>query len=61
MAVPKKRLGSSAQGHRRSQWKATVPTMGTCSKCGEKKLSHHVCDYCGYYNGKPASKKLEAV
>jgi large subunit ribosomal protein L32 len=57
MAVPKKRTGSSAQGHRRSHWKATVPTLTECKNCNEKKLAHTVCESCGYYGDKPASKK----
>jgi large subunit ribosomal protein L32 len=61
MAVPKKRKGHSAQGHRRSKWKASVPTTSTCKNCGETKLAHHVCEYCGYYGEKPASKKLEDI
>ena len=30
MAVPKKRTGHSAQGHRRSNWKATKPETTKC-------------------------------
>ena len=58
MAVPKKRTGASAQGHRRSNWKATVPETATCKNCGELKLSHAVCEACGFYAGKMASKKV---
>lgn len=61
MAVPKKRKGHSAQGHKRAQWKATVPTLSKCKNCGESKLAHHICDYCGFYGNKFASKKLEEV
>ena len=34
MAVPKKRTGHSAQGHRRSNWKATKPETTKCPNCG---------------------------
>ena len=34
MAVPKKRTGHSAQGKRRSNWKATKPALTTCPNCG---------------------------
>lgn len=61
MAVPKKRTGHSAQGHRRSNWKATVPETATCSNCGELKLAHAVCENCGFYAGKQASKKQVSV
>lgn len=59
MAVPKKRTGASAQGHRRSNWKATKPATTTCPKCGAIALAHTVCTECGYYKGKPASIKHE--
>lgn len=57
MAVPKKRTGSSAQGHRRSNWKATKPEVTKCAKCGEIVLTHTVCTACGYYKGKAVSIK----
>ena len=59
MAVPKKRTGASAQGHRRSNWKATKPATSTCLNCGAITLAHTVCTECGYYKGKPASIKHE--
>lgn len=57
MAVPKKRTGSSAQGHRRSNWKATLPETTKCTNCGEIVLTHTVCTACGYYKGKAVSIK----
>lgn len=57
MAVPKKRTGSSAQGHRRSNWKATKPEITKCTNCGETALTHTVCTACGYYKGKAVSIK----
>ena len=59
MAVPKKRTGHSAQGKRRSNWKATKPTLTTCPNCGEKMLTHTVCTACGQYKGKVVSRKSE--
>lgn len=59
MAVPKKRTGASAQGHRRSNWKATVPETTTCPECGELVLTHTVCTACGKYKGKVVSRKAE--
>jgi len=59
MAVPKKRTGKSAQGHRRSNWKATLSETVQCKNCNETKLAHTVCGNCGYYAGEPASKKSE--
>ena len=57
MAVPKKRTGHSAQGKRRSNWKATKPELTTCPNCGAKVLTHTVCTACGTYKGKVVSKK----
>lgn len=59
MAVPKKRTGHSAQGKRRSNWKATKPEITTCPSCGAKVLTHTVCTACGQYKGKVVSKKAE--
>ncbi len=64
MAVPKKRTGHSAQGHRRSNWKATTPETTKCPNCGATVLTHTVCTECGTYKGKPVSlkdRKEEAV
>ncbi len=60
MAVPKKRTGHSAQGKRRSNWKATKPTTVKCPNCGAVALAHTVCTACGTYKGKVVSKKGEA-
>ena len=59
MAVPKKRTGHSAQGKRRSNWKATKPALTTCPNCGQKMLTHTVCTACGQYKGKVVSRKAE--
>ena len=57
MAVPKKRTGHSAQGKRRSNWKAVKPTTTKCPNCGETILTHTVCTACGTYKGKVVSRK----
>ena len=59
MAVPKKRTGHSAQGKRRSNWKATKPELTICPNCGAKVLTHTVCTACGTYKGKVVSNKAE--
>lgn len=59
MAVPKKKSGRCAQGHRRSHWKATVSNLVKCSNCNEMALPHTVCVSCGYYGGKLVSEKLK--
>ena len=61
MAVPKKRTGHSAQGSRRSNWKATKPETTKCPNCGETVLTHTVCTACGHYKGEPVSLKDKQV
>ena len=61
MAVPKKRTGHSAQGHRRSNWKATRPTTTKCPNCGATVLTHTVCTECGTYKGQPVRLKDKAA
>lgn len=58
MPVPKKRLGHSDQGHRRSRWKAFLPSLMRCPHCGDKKLTHVMCGTCGYYDGKLVSERF---
>lgn len=58
MPVPKKRVGHSEQGHRRSNWKATVPSLMVCPQCGDNKLTHVLCRTCGYYGDKKVSDRF---
>ena len=53
MGLPKSRMSQSRTGHRRSQWKATLPALVECPNpaCGKPKRPHAACGYCGYYNG----------
>lgn len=50
MAVPKRKTSRSNTRHRRSQWKAAVPALASCERCGEKRLPHTACPSCGTYN-----------
>lgn len=52
MAVPKKRTSIRIRRTRYNHTKATVYSHGTCSHCGELKMSHAMCGKCGYYNGR---------
>lgn len=54
MAVPKRRTSRSNTRSRRSQWKASAPSLVTCSNraCGQQKLPHVACPTCGTYNGR---------
>jgi large subunit ribosomal protein L32 len=37
---------------RRSHHKLPVPTYAECPNCGELKRPHHLCESCGYYDGR---------
>ncbi len=49
MAVPKRRMSRSNTRSRRSQWKATAPTLVACSNraCKATKPPHVACPVCG--------------
>lgn len=52
MPHPKRRHSKSRRDKRRTHYKASAPSMGTCSNCGEMKLNHRACPSCGYYNNR---------
>lgn len=37
---------------RRSHHALTAPNLTECPQCHGKKLSHHICPNCGYYDGR---------
>ena len=57
MAVPKRRTSKSRKNKRRTHHRAHVVAAQPCSRCGDPKRPHRVCDSCGYYAGK---KEIEA-
>ena len=52
MAVPRKKVSKSKRDMRRAHDRLATVNLAECSNCGEPKLPHHVCDACGYYNGR---------
>ena len=52
MAVPKRKTSKQRKHMRSANWKLEAPNLATCPQCHEKKLSHRVCENCGYYDGK---------
>ena len=53
MAVPARRVSRARRDKRRSSvWKMEGPSLQKCPQCGAYKMTHRVCDTCGYYNGK---------
>ena len=60
MAVPKRRLSRSNVHSRRSQWKASLPTLVTCSNpaCKAPHLPHTACPTCGQYGAKGTRRQV---
>ena len=52
MAVPKRRVSHSRQGMRRSHQHLKPLQIQYCPQCKQPVLPHHVCDNCGYYQGR---------
>jgi large subunit ribosomal protein L32 len=52
MAVPRKKVSRSKRDMRRGHDRLATVNVIECSNCGESKLPHHVCEACGYYNGR---------
>jgi large subunit ribosomal protein L32 len=54
VAVPKRKMSRSNTRSRRAQWKATAPTLVTCSNraCRAVKPPHVACPTCGQYDGR---------
>jgi large subunit ribosomal protein L32 len=52
MPLPGNRVSKQKGRSRRAHYKLTKQGMGSCSHCGQPKLSHHVCTNCGYYAGR---------
>lgn len=59
MALPKKRQSSTRGKKRRTHWKATIPSLTKCKKCGSLNLPHSVCRNCGFYKDKEVIKVKE--
>jgi len=61
--TPKRKTSRSKVRSRYASFAAKVKKRLTnfvnlvkCSQCGEKRLSHQVCQNCGYYRGKQVIK-----
>ena len=52
MAVPKRRMSHSRQGHRRSHDALKPVTPGRCTRCHQAALPHRICPNCGWYRGR---------
>ena len=50
-ALPKRKLGKSRKGKRRSHNALTARNLVPCPKCHELRMPHQVCLSCGTYKG----------
>lgn len=57
MAEPKKKLSRSRSGHKKSHLALKKKSLSVCPKCNSAKLSHYVCETCGYYKDKQIVNK----
>ncbi|MBQ9326090.1 MAG: 50S ribosomal protein L32 [Clostridia bacterium] len=59
MALPKGKISKARKHSRRANWKLEQPAIVECPRCHQMKLDHHVCKFCGYYNGVEVIKMAE--
>jgi len=52
MAVPKRKTSKSKKRLRRSSHNHPMPSIATCTSCGEPSQPHRVCPSCGQYAGR---------
>ncbi|MDD5006041.1 MAG: 50S ribosomal protein L32 [Candidatus Omnitrophica bacterium] len=56
MALPKRRHSITRGRRRRTHWKINATQTVVCPQCKQSKLPHHICQFCGYYNGREVIK-----
>lgn len=52
MPNPKRRHSDRRTNNRRAHDHLVRACLAECPKCGEPKLPHRVCPYCGTYKGR---------
>ncbi len=52
MPNPKRRHSKTRGRKRRTHWTLDPVNVGSCPKCKQARLSHHICSHCGFYNGR---------
>lgn len=61
MIEPKKKVSKARRDKRRFQnSKATAPNLVECNHCHALKVSHRVCEACGFYDGRQVVAVEEA-
>lgn len=56
MANPKYKTSHSKTRRRRANINLEGPALTQCKQCKEPKRIHHICEECGYYNGREVFK-----
>jgi large subunit ribosomal protein L32 len=52
MPIPRQRHTKGRRNRRRIHLRLKKRNLAHCPKCGEAILPHHICAFCGFYNGK---------
>lgn len=52
MAVPRNRNSNARKNTRRAHFAKSAVAFVGCSKCGEKKQPHRICQSCGSYGAR---------
>jgi len=50
LAVPKRKTSKSRRDKRRTHDRLKMVNIVECPRCHSKKISHRVCENCGYYS-----------
>jgi large subunit ribosomal protein L32 len=50
--LPKKKVSRGRRDRRRAHDALKSRNLVQCSNCGESRLPHHVCNNCGFYQGR---------
>jgi len=50
-ALPKQKRSHSKQGRKRANHHLDKLQLVNCENCGQRRLPHTVCGYCGFYKG----------
>ena len=61
MAVPRKKVSRARRDSRRSHDRLKPGAYAECPNCGELKRPHHVCEACGFYDGREVVDLSDAV
>ncbi len=60
MPNPKRRHSRARRNRRRAHDALDAPSSSVCPNCGEVKLPHRACGFCGHYHGREVVKAREA-